>query len=159
MTSRHNERLQARRHALREQHKRELEDAKRRQAAQLASVTTFDQRIAKLEEARSDVAAAVAEAVTAFGGRRDAAAALGLTAAEAREYLNTHERHAAAPSGAGPTAETAETTRAAEPSGTAEPNPSAPAQGPGTQAETDGAAPTSSQPSQPSLSGAHPAPH
>lgn len=150
MTSRHNERLQARRHALREQHKRELEDAKRRQAAQLASVTTFDQRIAKLEEARRDLAAAVAEAVTAFGGRRDAAAALGLTATEAREYLNTHERHAAAPSDAGLTAETA---------GAAEPAPSAPAQGRETQTEADGAAPTASQPAQPSLSGAHPAPH
>ncbi|MEU4970497.1 hypothetical protein ACH4RA_34550 [Streptomyces smyrnaeus] len=89
MTSRHNERLQARRQALREQHKRELEEAKRRQAAQLASITTFDQRIAKLEDAKRDVAGAVAEAVAAFGGRRDAAAALGLTTAEVRDYLNT----------------------------------------------------------------------
>ncbi|MEU2725848.1 hypothetical protein [Streptomyces smyrnaeus] len=94
MTSRHNERLQERRQALREQHKRELEEAKRRQAAQLASITAYDQRIAKLEDARRDVAAAVAEAVAAFGGRRDAAAALGLTAAEVRDYLNTHEEHA-----------------------------------------------------------------
>ncbi|SES38273.1 hypothetical protein [Streptomyces qinglanensis] len=95
MTSRHNERFQQRRQALREQHKRELEEAKRRQAAQLTSITAYDQRMAKLEEARRDVATAVAEAVTAFGGRRDAAAALGLTAAEMREYLATHEEHAA----------------------------------------------------------------
>ncbi|MFE9387699.1 hypothetical protein ACFYMO_31430 [Streptomyces sp. NPDC007025] len=95
MTSRHNERLQERRQALREQHKRELEEAKRRQAAQLTSITAYDQRMAKLEDARREVATAVAEAVTAFGGRRDAAAALGLTAAEIREYLATHEEHAA----------------------------------------------------------------
>ena len=94
MTSRHNERLQARRHALREQHKRELEEAKRRQAAQLASVTTFDQRIAKLEDARREVAEAVAEAVAVFGGRREVAAALGLTAAEVRDYLSTWNQHA-----------------------------------------------------------------
>ncbi|MGI5353514.1 hypothetical protein ACQEU8_35855 [Streptomyces sp. CA-250714] len=94
MTSRHNERLQARRQALREQHKRELEEAKRRQAAQLATVTTFDQRIAKLEDARREVAEAVAEAVAVFGGRREVAAALGLTAAEVRDYLNTHNRDA-----------------------------------------------------------------
>ncbi|MFE9334954.1 hypothetical protein [Streptomyces sp. NPDC006925] len=95
MTSRHNERLQERRQALREQHKRELEEAKRRQAAQLTSITAYDQRMAKLEDARREVATAVAEAVTAFGGRRDAAAALGLTAAEVREYLATHEEYAA----------------------------------------------------------------
>ncbi|MEU7318894.1 hypothetical protein [Streptomyces sp. NPDC007083] len=96
MTSRHNERLQERRQALREQHKRELEEAKRRQAAQLTSITAYDQRMAKLDDARRDVAAAVAEAVAAFGGRRDAAAALGLTSAEVRDYLNTHAEHAAA---------------------------------------------------------------
>ncbi|MDF4254556.1 hypothetical protein [Streptomyces sp. WMMB303] len=95
MTSRHNERLQERRQALREQHKRELEEAKRRQAAQLTSITAYDQRMAKLDDARRDVAAAVAEAVAAFGGRRDAAAALGLTSAEVRDYLNTHAEHAA----------------------------------------------------------------
>ncbi|MFE0878234.1 hypothetical protein ACFW4X_25790 [Streptomyces smyrnaeus] len=107
MTSRHNERLQARRQALREQHKRELEEAKRRQAAQLASITTFDQRIAKLEDARRDVAGAVAEAVAAFGGRRDAAAALGLTAAEVRDYLNTWNEHTEGEEDGGGSASTA----------------------------------------------------
>ncbi|NSC25720.1 hypothetical protein FM076_33080 [Streptomyces albus subsp. chlorinus] len=99
MTSRHNERLQERRQALREQHKRELEEAKRRQAAQLSAITTYDQRIAKLEDARRDVAASVAEAVAAFGGRRDAAAALGLTSAEVRDYLSLHQQNAGASSG------------------------------------------------------------
>ncbi|WP_432071171.1 hypothetical protein [Streptomyces sp. AA1529] len=114
MTSRHNERLQERRQALREQHKRELEEAKRRQAAQLTSITAYDQRMAKLEDARREVATAVAEAVTAFGGRRDAAAALGLTAAEIREYLATHEEHAAPSRAADGRASTAEEPVVAE---------------------------------------------
>ncbi|MET9864425.1 hypothetical protein ABZY93_34870 [Streptomyces smyrnaeus] len=121
MTSRHNERLQARRQALREQHKRELEEAKRRQAAQLASITTFDQRIAKLEDARRDVAGAVAEAVAAFGGRRDAAAALGLTAAEVRDYLNTwNERTEREEEGSGSTSTAAGAGAVTEASGTAD---------------------------------------
>ncbi|MCZ7458229.1 hypothetical protein [Streptomyces sp. WMMC940] len=88
MTSRHNERLMARRQALREQHKRELEEAKRRQAAQLAVITDFDQRIARLEAAELDVAKAVAKAVDVFGGRKEAAEALGLTAAQVRDYMS-----------------------------------------------------------------------
>ncbi|MFE9393563.1 hypothetical protein [Streptomyces sp. NPDC006784] len=120
MTSRHNERLQQRRQALREQHKRELEEAKRRQAAQLTSITAYDQRMAKLEEARREVATAVAEAVTAFGGRRDAAAALGLTAAEVREYLATHEEHAA-PSRAADRAADERTATAEEPAAAEQP--------------------------------------
>jgi hypothetical protein len=151
MTSRHNERLQARRHALREQHKRELEEAKRRQAAQLASVTTFDQRIAKLEDARREVAEAVAEAVAVFGGRREVAAALGLTAAEVRDYLNTHEQHTAAPPAADRTAETPGAAEAAA--------DRTPAESRTAQAEVGDTAPYASQAPQSSLGEAHPAPH
>ncbi|MFJ3826014.1 hypothetical protein [Streptomyces nodosus] len=92
MTSRHNERTQARRHALREQHKRELEEAKRRQAAQLSAITTFDQRIARLEAAELEVAESVAEAVEVFGGRKEAAEALGLTSVQVRDYISAHEK-------------------------------------------------------------------
>ncbi|MBQ0867444.1 hypothetical protein KBZ21_30360 [Streptomyces sp. A73] len=166
MTSRHNERLQARRQALREQHKRELEEAKRRQAAQLASITTFDQRIAKLEDAKRDVAGAVAEAVAAFGGRRDAAAALGLTTAEVRDYLNTWneqverdtDREEEGGAGAAAGASTGEDTQAAGAAGnTAAPagapeggNPAVPRQeNPvGTAPETTTAHPSAAVPAQ-----------
>ncbi|MBT2418006.1 hypothetical protein J7F01_08895 [Streptomyces sp. ISL-22] len=93
MTSRHNERLMARRAVLREQHKRELEEAKRRQAAQLAVITDFDQRVARLEAAELDVAKAVAKAVDVFGGRKEAADALGLTGAQVRDYMTRQAEH------------------------------------------------------------------
>ncbi|MBO8194253.1 hypothetical protein ITI46_21695 [Streptomyces oryzae] len=143
MTSRHNERLQERRQALREQHKRELEEAKRRQAAQLASITTFDQRIAKLEDARRDVAAAVAEAVAAFGGRRDAAAALGLTAAEVRDYVNTHAEHAARRPDAGSEGPAAEGEGQGESAPQEAPAPGAADTAPGAAADAAAGEPTS----------------
>ncbi|MFI2373157.1 hypothetical protein [Streptomyces sp. NPDC018833] len=101
MTSRHNERLQARRLALREQHKQELEEAKRRQAAQLSAVTTFDQRIAKLEAVELEVAESVAEAVEVFGGRKEAADALGLTTAQVRDYTRNWNSGKASSSSSG----------------------------------------------------------
>lgn len=101
MTSRHNERLQERRLALREQHKQEIEEAKRRQAAQLSAITSFDQRIAKLEAVELEVAESVTEAVEVFGGRKEAADALGLTTAQVREYAKSWTDSQASSSPAG----------------------------------------------------------
>ncbi|ARQ69184.1 hypothetical protein CAG99_10195 [Streptomyces marincola] len=88
--------MQERRRRLRERQEHERQEVRRRQQAQKAALTDLDSAVARLDDARSAVAASVARAAEVFPSTEALAELTPFDVREVRAYQRLHRRAEAA---------------------------------------------------------------